>query len=451
MSDHSLPPEFVEPGVSPAPLRPSIRAQRPVAPVQLRELSAKPTQRTLGFWRTLDKPLMIISGILLAIGLMMVFSTTFDWSFFDFGDPTVKVVEQARNVALAIGAALIVVLFDYRRLRRLAVPILLIAIAFLIAVLLFGDDVLGGRRSLIQGRFQPGEFAELAMVIYLAAWLSSKNTRIRSITYGLIPFAVLVGIVGGLVVLQPDLSTALVIVIVSAAMFFLAGADIVQMAAAAALALGAGVIAVVSGMLPFYAQGRLDEFIRSIGDITQSSYQILQAFIAFDNGGWFGVGLGESKQKFSGLPAPHTDSIFAVIGEELGIVGAAVVVLLFALLVARGFQLARRSPDPFGALLTAGVTIWIVSKALLNIAVMLALVPPTGLVLPFISFGGSAIVSLMIGIGLMLSVQRVTLLREHTPERRVTSADIHRGRGNGRTRLPRASSGGSAAQPPASS
>jgi cell division protein FtsW len=433
MTDHSLPPQFVDD----EPVRPIAMPRAVDAPAR----AAKPAERSRGFFGTLDKPTLLIIGVLLAIGIMMVYSTTFDWSFADFGSPTVKVIEHIRNVLIGIGLAAFVVLFDYRRVRRLAVPILLASIASLIAVLLFGDDVFNARRSLIAGRFQPGELAELAMVVYMAAWLGSKNTRVRSLTYGLIPFAVLVGIVCGLVVLQPDLSTAIIIGITCGLMFFLAGADVVQLAVGAALAVGAGAIAVTTGALPLYAQGRVTSFLASWTDITQADYHVRQAYVAFDNGGWFGVGLGEGAQKFTGLPAPHTDSIFAVIGEELGILGAVLVVVLFILLVARGFAIARRAGDPFGALLAAGVTVWIVSKAMLNIAVMLALVPPTGVVLPFISFGGSSMVTLLIGVGLLISVQRVNLMRQTASERRPDSANIDRRRRNGGTRVSRAGRG----------
>lgn len=439
MTDQPLPPQFVEDEPLARPVRPSRPAAVASADSPARSIERRPSDRTISFWGTLDKPLMIIVGVLLSLGLIMVYSTTFYWADLDLGGSTVKVMEQARNVAIGIVAALIMIAFDYRRVRRLAVLILLVSIASLVAVLLFGDDILGARRSLIAGRLQPGEFAELAMVIYMAAWLGSKNTRIRSITYGLIPYAVLVGLVCGLVVLQPDLSTAMVIFAVCGAMFFLAGADMVQIAAAAALALGGGVIAVVTGILPSYAEGRFATFTASLGNISDAHPHTFQAYVAFVNGGWTGRGLGESLQKFNNaLPAPHTDSIFAVIGEELGILGAGIVVLLFIFMAARGFQIAQRAGDPFGALLATGLTIWIITKALLNIAVMLSLVPPTGVVLPFISFGGSSLVTLMIGVGLLLSVQRANILREHAPERRIASASIDRSRRDGRSRVSRA-------------
>lgn len=435
MSDQSLPPQFIDEPL-PEPVRPPTRSTAILNNVAAGRSAA--TARTQTFWATIDKPTLFLIGVLVSLGIMMVFSTTFNWSDQDFGSPFVKVLEHMRNVAIGVVAATMAFLFGYKRLRRFAVPILLVSISFLLAVQLFGDDVFNARRTLIAGRFQPGESAELAMIIYMAAWLGSKNTRIRSITYGLIPFSVIVGFVVGLVVLQPDLSTAMTITIVCGAMFFLAGADLLQLATGLALAFGGGMFVITSGQFT-YAEERVSDFITGVTNITQSHEHVQQAYIAFVNGGWTGMGLGQSLQKFQALPAPHTDSIFAIIGEEFGIVGASVVVLLYILFVARGFVIARRATDPFGALLAAGITLWVAVKALLNISVMLALVPPTGVTLPFISFGGSSLVTLLVGVGLLLSVQRVTIQKQSTPERK-TNVSVDYSRGNGRTRLPRTGS-----------
>jgi cell division protein FtsW len=307
-------------------------------------------------------------------------------------------------------------MLDVGLIRRLAIIIMLMAISFLIAVLMFGDDTFGARRALINGRFQPGEFSELAIIIYMASWLGSKKMQVRSLTYGLIPFVTLVGIVTGLVVAQPDLSTALVILITSGAMFLLAGADLRQITI---IILGFVMLGLVAmPFLPDYVSERVQDWAVGITDPTATSYHILQVRIALQYGGWSGVGLGESEQKFLALPAPHTDSIFAVIGEELGVIGAGGVILMYMAFTIRGFQIARKAPDAFSALMAAGITVWITIKALLNIAVMTALIPPTGLPLPFISYGGSSLVVLMVGIGLLLAINRRTILDEHLPERR---------------------------------
>ncbi len=402
-----------------------VRAQAPAVPGE--------RQRRLVV--ALDPYLLVVVGGLLAIGAMMVYSTTFDWSYQSFGSESYIFMQHLRNLGIGVVVLVLLAFIDYRVWKRFAVWMLLGVIALLIAVLLFGDDAFGARRSLIRGSLQPGEAAELVMVIYMAAWLSSKRTRVRSLLYGLLPFAVLVSIVGGLVMLQPDLSSAAMIFAVSGIMFFLAGGDLLQLGVAGGAAVGAGW---VLAQRISYAQGRLTTFIDSLSDLTQAHYQVQQAVIAFLNGGWMGVGLGEGRQKFGFLPAPHTDSIFAVIGEELGIIGAGFVVLLYVALAVRGFQTSRRAPDTFGALLAAGVTVWIVSKALLNIAVMTALVPPTGAVLPFISFGGSSLVVLMAGAGLLLSVGRVRARQMKMPERRNVIAPYDRGGRDGGPRVSRA-------------
>ena len=395
-------------------------------------------ERKITFWGTLDKPMIMIVGVLLAVGLMMVYSTTFNWSQAEWGSQTVLLMRHVQNLVLGLIAMAVFVVLDYRVMRRLAVIIMLMAVSFLIAVLLFGDDTFGARRALINGRFQPGEFSELAIIIYMAAWLGSKNMRIRSLAYGFVPFVILVGIVCVLVILQPDFSTATVIFITSGTMFFLAGADLRQIAIALTFAVVSGGLLIQLEPLA-YAQDRIDSFAAGFQDLLQTSYHTQQALIAFIYGGWTGVGLGEGEMKFGALPAPHTDSVFAVIGEELGVVGAVTVVLIYIAFVWRGFHISRNASDAFGALLASGVTIWIAAKALLNIAVMTALLPPTGLPLPFISFGGSSLVVLLVGIGLLLSVHRGTVLRQNTAERRVPIARYDRGGRNGRARVSRAS------------
>ncbi len=402
---------------------------------------AASAERKRGFLATLDVYLLIVVGVLLAIGLMMVYSTTFDWSYVDFGSETTKLLEHVRNALIGLGVMGVLTLIDYRIWRRVAVILLLVTVGALIAVLIFGDDVFNARRALIRGSFQPGELAELTTVIYMAAWLSSRRTQIRSITYGLLPFGVLVGIVAALVLAQPDISTAATIIVVAGIMFFLAGADLIQLVVTGAIVFFIGFI-YLTVLGPDYAQGRLSSYVSSVSDVTEADYHVQQAIVAFTNGGLTGVGLGQGKQKFGNLPAPHTDSVFAVIGEELGLLGASLVVALYVALVVRGIQIARRSTDHFGVMLAAGLTMWIALKALLNIAVMTALVPPTGASLPFISFGGSSLVVVMAGVGLLLSIARVKS-RQSVPKRSPPVADRRnlvanhdRRRGNGRRSIP---------------
>lgn len=392
-------------------------------------------EQRIGYLASLDKPLLIIVGLLLVIGAGMVFSTTFNWSLEDRGSSTaIFLQDHMRNLILGGAALTLFSIVDYRFWRRFAPILLLFTMGALVAVWLFGDTVFNARRSLIDGRFQPGELAEFTAVMYMAAWLGARRTRVDSFIFGLVPFGMLIGLLIIPILAQPDYSTVAIIVLTSGAMYFVAGARIWHLVAIGVVGLILGVVVLQTP----YARTRVDSYLASRSDPTQANYHTQQVIIAFVQGGWFGRGLGQSEQKFNNvLPAPHTDSIFAVIGEELGVVGAATVMGLFIAFIVRGLQIARRAIDPYGALLAIGFTLWVAVQALLNIAVMTNIIPSTGLPLPFISYGGSALMVTMIGVGLMLSVSRVATLRESVPNRRQNGATYDRGWGDRRSRLSR--------------
>ncbi|MEO0562667.1 MAG: putative peptidoglycan glycosyltransferase FtsW [Chloroflexota bacterium] len=441
-------PEFLDDDVPSVVRGPrAARTPTPAATPRVREVTR--TSPLARIFAGVDIYLVIVVFTLLSISMMMVYSTTFDWGFQEFNNRAFFLVRHAQTTAVGVVAMLIFSFVDYRLLRRFALPALLVVIGALTAVLLFGDDAFGARRGLIGGRFQPGEAAQLVTVIYMAAWLSAKRTKIRSVTYGLIPFSVLLGIVGGLVIAQPDLSTVAIIFITAGLMYFLAGANLWHLlfAGAGISAAGVAVVQVFS-----YTQDRIATYFSGIADLTQTNYHVQQAILAFIRGGWTGVGLGAGRQKFGYLPAPHTDSIFASIGEEMGVLGALFVLVLYGVFVYRGFRIATRSTDAFGALLAVGVTIWLVSQALLNIAVMTAVLPSTGVPLPLISYGGSSMTALLTGVGIMMSVSRVAARQRANPERRTeprserrdeNRARHDRSRGNGGPRVPRPSRRGS--------
>lgn len=412
------------------------RARPAIPPAAPREVAPayEPKVTKRGFFALVDTALLVTVGMLLAIGALMVYSTTFDWSYNDFGSETAVLMQHLRNMAIGLAVFTAAAMLNYHFWKRFSIWLLLGTVGTLIAVLAFSDELFGARRSFLNGSYQPGELAELTVVVYMAAWLSSKGTKVRSFFNGLLPFAVLLGFVSALIMLQPDISTAVTLIISSSILFFLAGASLRYLAIIAALMAAGGYIVIdVLG----YAGGRVSSFAAGLMD--QSNYHAQQAIIAFMNGGWAGVGLGQGRQKFGFLPAPHTDSIFAVIGEEIGVIGAAFVVTLFIIFVFRGFTISRRANDSFGALLAAGVTIWIITKAMMNIAVMLNVVPATGVALPFISFGGSSLVTVLAGAGLLVSVSRYSAQREKS--KRESSATYDRGRGDRGTRLPGARGG----------
>jgi cell division protein FtsW len=354
-----------------------------------------------------DLYLALVVGVLCAVGLLMVYSASIDVSYQVTGQvdsTTYFFVRQVRSMVIGLVILIFLARIDYHVWRRLAVPMMFVVILLLVAVLRFGETRFEAQRALIEGSLQPGEMAKFTVVIYMAAWLASKRSRLGNITYGIIPFSILVGTVAFLIVLQPDISTAASILATALSLFFIAGAPWYQ------LVLIGAVMGVAGWQLLTqfdYAQQRLEAHWAAIEDLTQASDHVQQAVSAFLNGGLTGVGLGEGQLKFANnLPFPHTDSIFAVIGEELGLLGSFGVIVLFVFLIYRGFMIARHAPDALGSLLAAGVTCWIAYDALLNIAVMTAMIPPTGVPLPFISFGGSSLVATLAGVGLMLNVSR---------------------------------------------
>ncbi len=444
MAEKPVTPQFTDSEMDDYfPPRPLVRAKPSETTFVPPRQSVIPENKRRSRLSGLDIPLLVVVALLLAIGAMMVYSTTFYWSVEDFGNETTMLLQHMRNMAIGGVMLILLALIDYRIWKRFAFMILIVTIASLIAVYFFSDEVFGARRALLGGSYQPGELAELTIVIYLAALFSSKRVKVDSFMQGLLPFVVVVGVICFLVMLQPDLSTAATIAAVGVVVFFLAGANLTYLFGGGAIL---GIVGVFLAQNLEYATDRISGFAASLSDLVDSSYHTQQAIIAFRNGEWFGVGLGQGRQKFGFLPAPHTDSIFASIGEELGVLGAAFVVALFVVFAIRGLKIARQSNDTFGMLLASGISLWIIIKAMFNIAVMLSLVPPTGVALPFISYGGSSLFTVLAGIGLLLSVGRVNAMNR-VAEGRNPRANFNRGWGNGGARVP--SAGSRRTDPPA--
>ena len=353
--------------------------------------------------------LLAVAG-LLVLGMLMVYSTTFDYGLRFQDDATFYFRRQFLALGLGFIGLVGVMQFDYHILRRFSVPFLAITLVGLLFVLFFSNvSELGAQRGLVNDRYQPSEIAKLAMIIYIAHWLSSKGDRIKMVTYGLLPFSVIVGVVCALIVRQPDLSTAGLIALVSFTLFFVAGADWRQFAMAGLL--GGSVFLVLINTLP-HAQARVDAYTQALSDPNQASWHVQQSLIALGRGGFFGVGLGESTQKFGPLPFAHTDGVFAILGEELGLAGTLLVISLLAMLVWRGLRTAVRARDSFGFLLAFGITCWIVYQAFINIAVITAVIPFTGIPLPFMSYGGTSLAVSMVGAGILLNISRDSALQK---------------------------------------
>jgi cell division protein FtsW len=386
--------------------------------------------------RRVDIPLILAVVALVVFGLIMLYSASFDFSFNEFGSPTYMFGRQLRWLGVGILLAFGLSLFDYHHWRQVVVFTMLGTIGLLIAVLFINEIRLGASRSLYEGSYQPSEVAKLISIIYLAVWLYAKRDFLHDISLGLIPLGVILGIIGGLIYLQPDISAAGTVLVLGGLLFFLAGADIKQIVFILILAIFMGWIIVQFSVT---GQDRVSSFVAGLQDPTHASYHVQRSFEAVIKGGFFGVGLGQADTKLTGLPFAPTDSIFAVVTEELGLLGAMLLMSLYAVLVWRGLVIARRAPDMLGTLLASGVTFWIGMEALINMAVMVGLMPFAGNALPFVSAGGSNLVSTLSAIGIILNISRQSGESPKKEEKdwRSFGAVVDLRRGNGRRSVPR--------------
>lgn len=352
-----------------------------------------------------DWGLVTVVTALTLLGLLMVFSAGFPWAMENLGSPYYYVLRQLQWLPIGIAALIVAARIPYTVWERWSVPLMALTMLALLAVLLVGEERLGAKRTLLGGSLQPSEPAKIVVLIYISTWLASKGERIRDISYGLVPFGILMGIVAALIVAEPDISTTVILVTAAGIVFFLAGADMRQ------ILLGGMIAAITLALVIGYsehAQARIQSYLVSYRDPLQSSeHQIVEGAQAMVQGGPLGVGLGAGEAKYPArLPLAWSDNIFAVIGEELGLLGSLLVVALYGLFAYRGFRIASRTPDMFGALLAAGITCLVLLQALVHMAVVLAIAPPTGIPLPFISQGGSSLVTMMGATGILLSIGR---------------------------------------------
>jgi cell division protein FtsW len=354
--------------------------------------------------RSFDLPLLVTMVALLVFGAIMLFSASWDFSLGIYGSPTYMFSRQLMWIGFGVAAAIALAFFDYHHWRRFVVPAMAVTILLLIAVLLTSEIHLGAKRNLCaSGSCQPSELAKLVSILYLSVWLHSKRAALHDIQLGLIPLGIILGIVGGLIYQQPDLSAAATILMMGGLLFFLAGGDLKQIGVLLVVAV---VAAWIVASISVTGIQRVTDFIAGFKDPLQASYHVRRSFEAIVNGGWFGVGIGRAQSKLTGLPVPPTDSIFAVVVEELGLIGSVILMAIYAVLVWRGFVIARRAPDMLGTLLASGLVFWIGVEALINMAVMVGLLPFAGNALPFISAGGSSMVVSLAAIGILFNISR---------------------------------------------
>lgn len=360
-----------------------------------------------------DKVLLGVVFSLMAFGLIMISSAGVIYSQTRFGDEYWFFKHQ---LLYGVLPGLVVLYFfqklDYHFWKKMAVPFFFVSIIFLILVFVpgIGSRVYGASRWIQLGpfSFQPSEMVKLSIILYLAAWLEGRGAqRIKDLQEGFLPFVGIVGLISFLIIKQPDTGTLGVIVLSSLTIFFVSGARTSHLMSVATL--GFSALAILVRIEP-YRFNRILAFRNPDLDPQGIGYQIKQALIAVGTGGFFGAGIGHSKQKFNYLPEPVGDSIFAIIGEEVGFFGCVIVVLLFVTFAMRGLKIAKNAPDTFGKLVASGIVAWVVFQAFINISANIALIPLTGIPLPFISYGGTSLLFLMAAIGILLNISKQTRL-----------------------------------------
>ncbi|MDH3504421.1 MAG: putative lipid II flippase FtsW [Nitrospirota bacterium] len=362
--------------------------------------------RNLGTGSKRIDPLIV--GITLALsfgGLVMVFSASGVMAENKFTNSTYYLQRQIVWILLGFGILLIGSLIDYGQWKRWIPMVVGGCVVGLLLVLAVGPQINGARRWLALGFFsiQPTEMAKLAVVLYLAAFLSNPHRRVTDLQRGFLPPVAMVGMICGLIVVEPDLGSTIVISLVFVGMMYLAGARVRHLAYLG-LPMLMGVLSLI-WMSPERWE-RMTTFMNPFADRQGAGYQLVQSILALENGGLFGVGLGQGKQKLLFLPEGHTDFVLALVGEELGLIGTAGLLGLFAILVCKGFRVAALAPDLFGRYLALGITMLLGIQALINAGVVSGLLPTKGLTLPLVSYGGSSLLVTMLAIGILLSVAR---------------------------------------------
>ena len=355
-----------------------------------------------------DFLLMVSTGALVLLGLIMILSASSVSSFATYGSSFLFFNKQLIWAAIGLAGFVFFARYDYRKLKGKGFFLLPAVGVLLLAVLIPGVGIVAGGSARWIGAgplaFQPSELAKLALVLFLADVLSrKKESTLRELSHTLLPFAPVLCGLALLVMMQPDMGTTLLLGSIGLGMLFTSGAPLRYVLPMGGLGLAAAAAAALSAD---YRRERVFAFVDPWADPLNTGYHTIQSLIALGSGGWFGVGLGASRQKWSYIPNAHTDFIFAILGEEMGLLGTVTVLGLFAFIMYLGVRVARTAPDRFGMLIAAGITIWIGVQALVNIGAVTATMPITGVPLPLVSFGGSSLVVSLVAMGILTNVAR---------------------------------------------
>ncbi|MBR5543625.1 MAG: putative lipid II flippase FtsW [Oscillospiraceae bacterium] len=353
----------------------------------------------------MDVPFLVLVLVLMGIGLLMLFSASYATAYYENQTSTYYFVRQGIFAVAGIAIMFVISFMDYRIFRKFSPLLLLISIGLLVAVLFVGTGNYGEKRWINLGlfQFQPSEIAKVAVIFFFSSMISVNSNKMHTFKYGVLPYIAVLAVMAGLMFLEPHLSGAVLIVGVGAALMFIGGTRLRWFTGAIGAAAVAGAAAI---SFLDYARQRVQTWFDPFSDPRGDGYQIIQSLYAIGSGGAFGLGFGNSRQKYLYLPEAHNDFIFAIVCEELGFVGAMIILTLFAMLIVRGYWIALHARDKFGALLAGGITTMVALQTVLNIGVVTGVLPVTGAALPFFSYGGTALLILLAEMGVVLSVSR---------------------------------------------
>jgi cell division protein FtsW len=359
-----------------------------------------------------DLCLFIVVILLMAVGLCMVFSSSYIMAYKWYGDSYYFLKRQLIYAIIALIVFFLAIYIDYHYYKKLTLPILILSITLLSMVYIpsIGRAAGGASRWVKIGffSFQPSEIAKFALILYMAESLTRKQAKdIKTFIRGILPTLIIMLVMFFLILNEPDFSTSLIILGISFIMLFIGGTRVIQLYAIIVAAVPLGILILSKEE---YRRVRLLSFLDPWKDPLDSGFHIIQSLLALGSGGIFGIGLAESKQKYFYLPDQHTDFIFSIIGEELGFIGTVVIIILFTILLWRGFKIALDTSDQFGTLLAAGITSMIVFQSIINIGVVTKMIPTTGITLPFISYGGSSLIINMFCAGILLNISRYKVI-----------------------------------------
>lgn len=379
-----------------------------VNPTHTRQAAARPAARPANrraAGHGLDWILIGVIGGITLFGLLMVYSAGPQVAMFANFPADYYLIRQAIWVVVGIAAAVVMSFINYHRFPRFSVAMMVVIFVLLLAVIVLANTTFGANRSILSGSVRPSELAKVAIIIYVSVWLNAKKDVLNDITLGLFPLILILGLTAGFILIQPDLSAAFTIVFLGGVLFFLAGGEWRQIALTIVIACVLGWVVV---HLSTTGMNRITEYMNGLQDPLNASSHVEHSLEAVINGRLFGVGIGHGSTKFTGLPVAHTDSIFAVIVEETGLFGAGMLILGYAVFLWRGLRIAQNAPDLLGTLIASGISIWVVTEAFVNMAVMVNLLPQAGTALPLISYGGSNLTTTLAAVGILLNIARVS-------------------------------------------